>query len=75
MNPLTDKQQEILDYMQDFHAEEDRLPSSWELTRHFGWKSQNSAMQVLLALIKKGYLEHRQDPEKGEKGWYRFNRK
>lgn len=75
MSPLTDRQKEVHAYLIYFHAEEDRLPSSWELTRHFGWESQTSAMDYLKVLTHKGYLEHRQDPEKGKNGWYRFNRK
>lgn len=70
---LTDKQYDILVFMREFLLEEDRMPSSWEIQRKFGWASQTAAMSHLRALAKKGYIEHRHNL-RNNRGWYRLTR-
>lgn len=55
--PLTDRQQEVLDYMREFHAENDQLPPAHQIARHFGLKSANTVVQHLEALVRKRRLE------------------
>jgi SOS-response transcriptional repressor LexA len=71
--PLTQKQKAVYIYMLYFYQIEDRLPSSWEMKRHFGWASQTAAMNYLHLLSKKGYLEYRQCLNRKSKGWWRFS--
>ncbi len=51
---LTEKQEAILDYIRGVQAERGFPPSTRELQRHFGYSSQNAAMNHLRALAKKG---------------------
>ncbi len=70
---LTMMQSEVLSYMRWFFKEEDRMPSTREIGRAFGWKSQNNAIGHLRALGRKGALEHRTSLLK-DNGWWRFPR-
>lgn len=53
----TDKQLKVLQYMRDFHREQDQLPPVAYIARHFGWRSPQSALEHVDALIAKGELE------------------
>jgi len=71
--PLTDRQAAVMDFIRDFYAQEDRLPSTRDIQTFFGWKSQTGAVSHLRALCRKGYLEHRQGAI-NERCWWRFAR-
>lgn len=57
MTPLPSRQQQVLDFMRAFHAENDQLPPMPEIARHFGFRSANSAVCHAAALERKGFLE------------------
>ena len=65
---LTTKQSEVLAFMREFFAENDQLPPASALRTRFGWSSENAAAAYLIALAKKGYIEH------NAVGRYRFTR-
>lgn len=58
MNALTPKQTEILDFIRNEHSTTRFTPSTREIQRHFGFRSQTSVMQYLNALRKKGAIDH-----------------
>ncbi|ACB77330.1 transcriptional repressor LexA [Opitutus terrae] len=53
---LTEKQEAILDYIRSVQAQRGVPPSTREIQRHFGYESQNAAMNHLRALARKGQL-------------------
>ena len=53
---LTDRQQELLDYLKDEHATCGIMPSTREIQEHFGFASQTAAVSHLNALEKKGVI-------------------
>jgi repressor LexA len=55
MEPLTEKQQKVLKYIED-RLEKSNPPSQREIARHFHL-AQNAVFQLLTYLRKKGYLE------------------
>ncbi len=55
--PLTARQQQVLDYMRDFFAENDQLPPTAKIAAHFGWKSANSAQLHIEQLVRLRRLE------------------
>ena len=55
MNPLTEKQQKILEYIES-RLDENNSPSQREIAAHFGL-AQNSVYQLISYLRKKGYLD------------------
>src|SRR6187402_863588 len=57
MEPLTDKQQAILDYIEQEHASTGVTPSTREIQEHFGFASQTAAVNHLKALEKKGAIQ------------------
>ena len=57
MTKITARQQQVLDYMRAFHAENDQLPPMWSVCEHFGWTAMNSAQGHARILEEKGYLE------------------
>lgn len=57
MRPLTPRQKEILEVIQDFMDETGMPPTRAEIARQLGFKSANSAEEHLRALQKKGVLE------------------
>jgi len=57
MTTLPRRQQQVLDFMRAFHAENDQLPPMPEIARHFGFRSANSAVCHAAALERKGFLE------------------
>ena len=54
---LTERQNEILDFIQTEQREKGMTPSTREIQKHFGYASQTSVMQYLGALERKGFLD------------------
>ncbi|HUJ43685.1 MAG TPA: transcriptional repressor LexA [Opitutaceae bacterium] len=54
---LTDRQQEVLNFLHTFQAAHGHPPATREIQRHFGFASQNAAMSHLRALARKGMVE------------------
>ena len=57
---LTEKQEAILDFIRGVQAEHGSPPSTRQIQRHFGYSSQNAAMNHLRSLSRKGHL-HQND--------------
>ena len=57
MRPLTPRQTQILEMIQDFIAEAGMPPTRAEIARELGFKSANAAEEHLRALQKKGVLD------------------
>ena len=53
---LTDRQQELLDFLRQSHRETGVMPSTRESQAHFGFASQTAAMSHLRALERKGVI-------------------
>lgn len=58
-NPLTLRQQQILNYMKSKAQEQGFWPTVREVQEEFGYKSTNAVMNHLRALEKKGFLARR----------------
>lgn len=54
---LTDRQKDILGFIQTEQRENGITPSTREIQQHFGFASQTSVMQYLDALERKGFLD------------------
>ncbi len=54
---LTARQPLVLDFMQQFFAENDQPPPATAVAEHFGFKSLNSAYDHIKALERKGFIE------------------
>ena len=54
---LTDRQKEVLHFIQSEQREKGVTPSTREIQKHFGFASQTSIMQYLDALERKGFLD------------------
>src|SRR5438132_3256970 len=54
---LTDRQKNILDFIQHEQREKGITPSTREIQSHFGFASQTSVMQYIATLERKGFLE------------------
>ena len=54
---LTNRQQQLLDYLRDYHSETGLMPSTREIQNHFGFASQTAAVSHLRALEKKGVIQ------------------
>src|ERR1700720_3925643 len=54
---LTDRQKEVLDFIQSEQREKGISPSTREIQNHFGFASQTSVMQYIDALARKGFLD------------------
>jgi repressor LexA len=54
---LTERQQNILDFIQREQREKGFTPSTREIQRHFRFASQTSVMQYIAALERKGFLD------------------
>jgi repressor LexA len=53
---LTDRQKDVLDFIQREQREKGITPSTREIQGHFGFASQTSVMQYIAALERKGFL-------------------
>jgi len=54
---LTDRQKNVLDFVQHEQREKGFTPSTREIQSHFGFASQTSVMQYIAALERKGFLD------------------
>ncbi|EDY17708.1 transcriptional repressor, LexA family [Chthoniobacter flavus Ellin428] len=54
---LTQRQQEVLDYISHMQATAGVMPSTREIQEHFGFASQTAAVNHLRALEKKGMIQ------------------
>jgi repressor LexA len=54
---LTDRQKNVLDFIQNEQREKGITPSTREIQNHFGFASQTSVMQYLGALERKGFID------------------
>ncbi len=54
---LTERQHEVLGFIQTEQREKGITPSTREIQKHFGFASQTSVMQYLDALERKGFLD------------------
>lgn len=59
MEPLTARQQQILDYISDSQVKTGVIPSTREIQEFFGFASQTAVMNHLKALEKKGVIQRR----------------
>jgi len=53
---LTDRQRNVLDFIQHEQREKGITPSTREIQTHFGFASQTSVMQYIAALERKGFI-------------------
>ena len=56
---VTERQSQVLKYMQRHLTAEDRMPTRKEISAYFGWKSANAAQEHINWLVKKNKLEIR----------------
>ena len=54
---LTERQQNVLDFIQSEQREKGITPSTREIQHHFGFASQTSVMQYIATLERKGFLD------------------
>jgi len=54
---LTDRQKDVLGFIQTEQRDKGITPSTREIQKHFGYASQTSVMQYLDALERKGFLD------------------
>jgi repressor LexA len=54
---LTDREKDVLGFIQSEQREKGLTPSTREIQKHFGYASQTSVMQYLAALERKGFLD------------------
>lgn len=54
---LTQKQQDVYDFLRESQARQGIIPSSREIQQHFGFASQTAAMSHLRALERKGVIQ------------------
>src|SRR3954453_17617517 len=54
---LTDRQRNVLDFIQSEQREKGITPSTREIQNHFGFASQTSVMQYISSLARKGFLD------------------
>lgn len=62
MNELTDKQQQVLDYIEDYQLTNGSSPTLREIREYLGVASDNSVLKHLKALEKKGYIQKDETP-------------
>src|SRR5947208_13620847 len=54
---LTERQRDVLEFIQAEQREKGLTPSTREIQRSFGFASQTSVMQYIAALERKGFLD------------------
>ena len=59
MEPLTDRQQQVLDYLSSYINQHECPPTLREISEHIGTAGTVSAMRHLEALERKGYVNRR----------------
>ena len=58
MDPLTYRQQQVLDYIQIHQQQKGVIPTLREIARHFSFRSMTAAVDHVRVLQRKGYLAH-----------------
>src|SRR5437868_8067360 len=53
---LTDRQRNVLEFIQHEQRQKGFTPSTREIQNHFGFASQNSVMQYIAAQERKGFI-------------------
>ena len=56
-NELTETQRDVLDFIIEYKAAEERPPTIREIGSEFGWSSTNAVKCHLNALRTKGYID------------------
>jgi repressor LexA len=56
VSALTQRQSEVVRFIENFSAGSGYPPTRAEIARHFGWSSANAAEDHLRALVKKGVI-------------------
>lgn len=59
---LTEKQEALLQFIEDYQMEHGRSPTVREMREHFGVSSDNSILKLLTALKEKGHIEKDDTP-------------
>lgn len=54
---LTQRQQQLLEFLKEYHSNNGLMPSTREIQVHFGFASQTAAVSHLKALEKKGVIQ------------------
>ena len=54
---LTDRQKDVLGFIETEQRDKGMTPSTREIQKHFGFASQTSVMQYIAALERKGFLD------------------
>jgi repressor LexA len=62
MNELTDKQAQVLQFIEEYQWEHGSSPTVREMREKFGLSSDNSILKHIKALVKKGYIEKDDTP-------------
>lgn len=65
MEGLTQKQQDVLDYIKDYIDGKGESPTMTEISRHFNYKSRNSATCVVRALSQLGCVHMKHHTQRG----------
>lgn len=65
MEELTDRQEQVLQFILSFQEDRGRTPTGPEIADHFGYRDPSSAYQHLRLIEKKGYLEIVQPKKRG----------
>lgn len=58
MAEITDRQQEVHDFLTDFVNENGYSPTLRQISANFGWSGTKAAQDHLQALERKGYLRN-----------------
>ena len=53
---ISQRQREVLDYLQDFVADKGHSPTIWDIARHFGFSSPATVHKYLVSLEAAGYI-------------------
>jgi repressor LexA len=57
MRPLTERQNQILEFIRDYISKNLKPPTIREICEEFKFKSTNAVYSILKSLEKKGYIE------------------
>jgi len=62
INNLTEKQSEVLDFIEEYQMHNGKSPTIREMRENFGLSSDNSIVKHLKALMEKGYIKKDDTP-------------
>lgn len=65
MDDLTERQEQVLKFINAFRSRFQCNPTRAEIAEHFGWASPNAAEDHLQCLLRKGVIT----PRKTRHGW------